>query len=329
MWVFEISTLNFLDVNEAALRHYGYSRNEFMQMTVKDIRPPEELERLIKYFAGYQRGNVNSGNWKHLKKDGTIIEVEINSHDINYNGKAARLVLANDITDKLKAQRLIIETSEQLRQLSARLQDIREEERMHMAHEIHDELGQRLTVLKMDISWLSRKMKIDDETAKEKLKNTLVLLDGTIKIVRKIATDLRPGILDDLGLIPALEWQSKEFEERSGIKVNFKSNISEIALATPIATGLFRIFQESLTNVGRHSRATKVESELVLQDDNLTMSIYDDGKGFDTSVLGSTKTLGIMGMKERTMMIDGEYTITSAPGKGTKVIVKVPMKIKQ
>jgi len=326
MWVFEISTLKFLDVNEAALRHYGYSRNELMQMTVKDIRPTEELERLLKYFEGYQRGNVNSGNWKHLKKDGTIIEVEINSHDINYNGKAARLVLANDITDKVKAQRLIIETSEQLRQLSARLQDIREEERMHMAHEIHDELGQRLTVLKMDISWLSRKLKIEDETVKEKLKTTLVLLDGTIKIVRKIATDLRPGILDDLGLIPALEWQSKEFEERSGIKVNFKSNISEIALKTPVATGLFRIFQESLTNVGRHSKATTVESELVLQNDSLIMSIYDDGKGFDTSVLGSTKTLGIMGMKERTMMIAGEYTITSSPGKGTKVIVRVPMK---
>ncbi len=329
MWVFEISTLNFLDVNEAALRHYGYSRNEFMQLTVRDIRPPEELKRLLKYFEVYQRGNVNSGTWTHLKKDGTIIEVEINSHDINYNGKAARLVLANDITDKLKAQRRIIETSEQLRQLSARLQDIREEERMHMAHEIHDELGQRLTVLKMDFSWLSRKMKIEDEAVKEKLRSTLVLLDGTIKIVRKIATDLRPGILDDLGLVPALEWQSKEFEERSGIKVNFKSNISEIALATPVATGLFRIFQESLTNVGRHSKATTVESELVLQNDNLIMSINDNGKGFDTSVLGSTKTLGIMGMKERTMMIAGEYTITSVPGKGTKVVVKVPMKITQ
>jgi signal transduction histidine kinase len=300
-----------------------------MQLTVKDIRPVEEFERLLKHLEISQRGARKTGNWKHLKKDGTMIEVEINSHDILYNGKKARLVLANDITDKLKAQRLIIETSEQLRQLSARLQDIREEERMHMAHEIHDELGQRLTVLKMDISWLSRKMKIDDENAKEKLKNTLVLLDGTIKIVRKIATDLRPGILDDLGLIPALEWQSKEFEERSGIKVNFKSNISEITLATPIATGLFRIFQESLTNVGRHSKANTVESELVLQNDSLTMSIYDDGKGFDTSVLGSTKTLGIMGMKERTMMIAGEYTITSAPGKGTTVIVKVPMKIKK
>jgi len=198
-----------------------------------------------------------------------------------------------------------------------------------MAHEIHDELGQRLTVLKMDFSWLSRKMKIEDEAVKEKLRSTLVLLDGTIKIVRKIATDLRPGILDDLGLIPALEWQSKEFEERSGIKVNFKSNISEIALATPVATGLFRIFQESLTNVGRHSKATTVESELVLQNDNLIMSINDNGKGFDTSVLGSIKTLGIMGMKERTMMISGEYTITSILGKGTKVVVKVPMKITQ
>jgi PAS domain S-box-containing protein len=326
MWVYDLASFKFLDVNEAAIRQYGYSRTEFLKMTVKDIRTPDEVERLIAHSKAKNRSARSSGNWKHLKKDGTIIEVEINSHDINYNGREARLVLANDVTDRIIAQRLIVETSEQLRQLSARLQDIREEERMHMAHEIHDELGQRLTVLKMDISWLSRKLKTEDEMAKEKIRNTLSLLDGTIKIVRKIATDLRPGILDDLGLVPALEWQSKEFEERSGIKVSFKSNISEIALSTPAATGLFRIFQESLTNVGRHAQATNVNAELILKNDLLTLTIADDGKGFDTAVLGSIKTLGIMGMKERSMMIHGEYTITSTPGNGTTVTVKLPIK---
>jgi PAS domain S-box-containing protein len=325
MWVYDLETFRFVDVNEAAINHYGYKREEFLAMTVKDIRPPEEVGRLIATANEPSRGVRYAGTWKHYKKDGTLIETEINSHDIIYNNKNARLVLANDVTEKLNAQRQILETTERLRQLSARLQEIREEERMHMAHEIHDELGQRLTVLKMDVSWLGRRVKPEDEPSREKIQSTLHLLDGTIKIVRKIATELRPGILDDLGLIPALEWQSKEFEDRSGIRVHFESNVSEIELPTSVATGLFRIFQESLTNVGRHAQAENIISYLAKDDGWLTLRIEDDGKGFDTASLGSKKTLGIMGMKERTAMIDGEYDIRSTPGEGTIVTVRIPL----
>lgn len=325
MWVYDIRSYRILDVNEAATQHYGYSREEFLGMTIQDIRPGEDVEKMKNQSIRLQTGVRSGGNWVHIKKDGTLIDVEIKSHDILYNNQNARLVLANDITEKLKTEKIILETSEQLRQLSARLQEIREEERMHMAHEIHDELGQRLTVLKMDMSWLNRTLGEKDPAAKEKIKGTLELLDGTIKIVRKIATDLRPGILDDLGLIPALEWQSKEFENRSGIKVSFHSNISEIALPTHLATGLFRIYQEALTNVGRHSDAGNVYSNLDMEDGFAILTISDDGKGFDTSSLGSKKTLGIMGMKERTMMLGGEYSIRSAPGNGTTISVKVPL----
>lgn len=326
MWVFEISTLKFLDVNEAAVLQYGYQREEFLQMSVKDIRLPEEVDRLIAQTKESQSGVRQTGTWKHKKKDGQFIDVEVNSHDILFNQKLARLVLANDITEKVKSQQLILDNSRQLRELTARLHEIREEERMHMAHEIHDELGQRLTVLKMDISWLNRKLITEDEMAKEKIKNTLTLLDGTIKIVRKIATDLRPGILDDLGLIPALEWQSKEFEVWSGINASFHSNMSEITLPALVSTSLFRIFQESLTNVARHAEARHIDSELLVKEDEITLTIIDDGRGFDTSALGNKKTLGIMGMKERTMGIGGEYTIKSSPGKGTVVSVQIPYK---
>lgn len=325
MWVYDIATYRILDVNEAATQHYGYSREEFLGMTIEDIRPREDVRKMKDMSERNHPGVRSGGNWRHLKKDGSMIDVEIKSHDILYNNRTARLVLANDITEKLKAEKIILETSEQLRQLSARLQEIREEERMHMAHEIHDELGQRLTVLKMDVSWLKRNIGEKDPTAKEKIQGTLDLLDGTIKIVRKIATDLRPGILDDLGLIPALEWQSKEFENRSGIKVHFQSNISEIALPTHLATGLFRIYQEALTNVGRHSGAGHVYSNLEKGEGFATLTITDDGKGFDASSIGSRKTLGIMGMKERTMMLGGEYAISSSPGKGTTISVKVPL----
>lgn len=324
LWVFDLKTFQFLDVNEAALRHYGYSREEFLSMTILDIRPQEEIGRMIKQAQTIQSGVRHSGIWKHLKKNGTLIDAEINSHDITYNGRQARLVLANDVTDRIKTEQLILETSEQLRQLSVRLQEIREEERMHMAHEIHDELGQRLTVLKMDVSWINRKIQPENTVVKEKIKSTLELLDGTIRIVRKIATDLRPGILDDLGLIPALEWQSKEFEERAGIKVTFQSNMSEIALPATVTTGLFRIFQESLTNIGRHAAASFVEASLIRKSNVIVLTISDNGIGFDTTQLGSKKTLGLMGMKERTLGIGGEYTITSTPGKGCTVIVSIP-----
>ena len=160
--------------------------------------------------------------------------------------------------------------------------------------------------------------------AKERTENTLTLLESTIKIVRKIATDLRPGILDDLGLIPALEWQSKDFEGWSGINASFHSNMSEIVLPELVSTSLFRIFQESLTNVARHAEARHIDSELLVKEDQITLTIIDDGKGFNTAALGNKKTLGIMGMKERTMGIGGEYTIRSIPGRGTVVSVQVP-----
>lgn len=325
MWVYDMDTFRFLDVNEAAISHYGYTRGDFLSMTIADIRPKEDIEKMISSSRHPHTGVRSAGYWRHYKKNGSLMDVEVHSHDIIYNNKKARLVLANDITEKNEAQRRIAETSEELRQLSARLQEIREEERMHMAHEIHDELGQRLTVLKMDISWLGRKVKTEEEDIREKIKNTLSLLDGTIKIVRKIATELRPGILDDLGLIPALEWQSKEFEERSGIRVYFHSNISEIALNIQAATGLFRVFQESLTNVGRHAQATEINSSLIVENEILVLTISDNGVGFDMTQQAGRKTLGIIGMKERTKMIHGVYDIESAPGKGTTVKVTIPL----
>src|SRR5690606_27760286 len=132
------------------------------------------------------------------------------------------------------------------------MEKLRETERTHMAREIHDELGQQLTGLKMDISWLNKKIITEDEAIKEKLKDTISLIDKTVITVRKIATELRPSILDDLGLIAAMEWQSEEFQKRSEITTKFSSNVSQVMIPTELATGLFRIYQESLTNILRH-----------------------------------------------------------------------------
>jgi signal transduction histidine kinase len=151
------------------------------------------------------------------------------------------------------------------------------------------------------------------------------MLDETVKTVRRISSELRPSLLDDLGLTAAMEWQLQEFEKRFGIKTILNISEADIKLPDAIKTSLFRILQESLTNVARHSHATKVKVCFEKNADCLTLSIKDDGKGFDKEKIADRKTLGILGMRERTSMIGGTYEILSKPGKGTRVVVSIPL----
>jgi signal transduction histidine kinase len=216
--------------------------------------------------------------------------------------------------------------NEQLRQLTAHLQNIREEERIHIAREMHDELGQLLTAFKMDISWLDKKMADTGNTAiKEKLADMTKLIDDSVIFVRNLASELRPSMLDDFGLVPALEWHSEEFKKRFDIKVDFQSDTRELKTPAVIATALFRMYQESLTNVARHAEATKVSATLQTTNDRICLSIQDDGKGFSLINGDPGKTLGLLGMKERATMIGGKLEINSSPGKGTAVVITVPL----
>jgi len=184
-----------------------------------------------------------------------------------------------------------------------------------------------LTVLKMDVSWLNKKVPVDDEPVKRKLKSLTDMLDGTVKTVRRISSELRPSVLDDLGLVAAMEWHLREFERRAGIKTVFQEPETELETNETIKTGLFRIFQESLTNVARHAAATRVKVNLVAKDGNIILRIEDDGKGFNKLQVHNKRTLGILGMKERTAMMGGTYDIDSNPGQGTIVVVSVPLQV--
>jgi PAS domain S-box-containing protein len=230
-----------------------------------------------------------------------------------------------NIAEKMKAEEELKKSYQHIRALATHLQNIREEERGSIAREIHDELGQQLTGLKMDIAWLNRKLGRQSEEVDEKFKSTLQLTDETVKTVRRIATELRPSILDDLGLIAAIEWHSSEFEKRFGIQTVFKTAITQLNLDPDIAIGLFRIYQESLTNVLRHADAKKISSSLSINKGILLLNISDNGKGFDIETVSDKKTLGLLGMKERTFIMGGEYEIKSKPGKGTSVTITVPL----
>ena len=220
------------------------------------------------------------------------------------------------------------ESHDKLRQLAAHLQSVREEERTHIAREIHDELGQMLTALKMDVALLQRKVKNVNPNLNEAANDMQAmsgLIDDTIKSVRKIATELRPEILDELGIKDAIEWETQIFRNRTGIECEFITNLNEQNLERDQATALFRILQETLTNIARHANATEVKVTLNHEDNELIMEIIDNGKGITDAETQGEKSLGILGMRERTMLLGGEFKIQGISGKGTKVIVRIPI----
>jgi PAS domain S-box-containing protein len=326
MLVMDMQNYQFLDVNDAAVEHYGYSRNEFIGMSAIEIRPSEEVSDFYRRIRKQNPGLISMGLSRHCRKDGTIMDMDIFVHEFYHNNKRSRLVLALDVTEKLKAEKELLHTTKQLRELTAYLDEVREEERTTISREIHDELGQQLTILKMDIAWIAKKIyTLNDDSLVKRSGNALKMLDDTIKTVRRIAHELRPALVEDLGLIAALELQSGEFENRSGVKINFRSNKKQEDLPLPVARALYRIYGEALTNIGRYAKATIVLSSLLFKKDTISLTINDNGQGFDIKTIGNKKTLGLLGMKERTMLLGGRFEINSIPGKGTSISVILPV----
>lgn len=228
-----------------------------------------------------------------------------------------------DVTEQKKYESALQESSLQLRELSRHLQNIREDERMRIAREIHDELGQQLTGLKMDIAWLMKKAGQEDEAVKVKFDDALELVDSTVRSIRRIATELRPSIIDDLGLNAALEWLVAEFAERLNVDIEYENNFDDKNVSPDIAIGLFRILQESLTNIAKHANATKIAISITNEQGAIRLLTEDNGIGFDTTAKPSQLKFGLLGIKERTYMMKGEYSIYSKPGKGTKIEVSI------
>jgi len=204
------------------------------------------------------------------------------------------------------------------------LQGIREEERKRIGREIHDELGQQLTAIKMDVVWIDKKIPEETIALKNKLKNIITLLDGSNQSIRRILSELRPVILDDHGLLEAMEWLGNQFTANTGIPVKFSCSETEIKLPEKITTCIFRVYQEAFTNITRHSCAESVFTFLNIVDDTIVVTIVDDGKGFDIDFVQNKKSFGIFGMKERVLSLNGKFELISSPGKGTKIIMILP-----
>ena len=315
----------FIEINNLACNMLGFTKSELTEIDFYQIIPPKSVYTIQSVIETLLSKQHTIFEIVLLKKDRRQIPVEISSHLFEFDNKPTVLSIARNLSDRRQTERQINESGKLLRDLASRLQDIREEERTMIAREIHDELGQNLTVLKMQISLISNKLEDHQSHLKEKLLSASKLIDQTVENVQRIASKLRPGILDELGLIPAIEWQSQDFEEHTGIKCNCTLPSEEFEIDSDRSTALFRILQEALTNVARHAQAQRISIILRKVNKSLLMEITDNGRGIKDSQIKDPSALGILGMQERAIVFGGEVMINGVPDKGTNVKVKMPL----
>jgi PAS domain S-box-containing protein len=235
-----------------------------------------------------------------------------------------------DITDRKRAEQALLDSHVQLRGLATRVQTAREEERARLAREIHDVLAQELTSLKIDAALLANLLvqhagESDQSQAREKLAEMTITADTAIQSVQKIATDLRPMVLDTLGLCAAIDWQAREFQAHTGINCKARLPARDLRLDRDRSTALFRILQESLTNVVRHAVATRVEIHLHCKAGQVVLTIQDNGRGIQECQANAPGAVGLLGMRERAVLLGGQCVISGRPGEGTKVEVRLPL----
>jgi signal transduction histidine kinase len=258
-----------------------------------------------------------------LRADGSEFPIESTFSKSVVDGHIQMTAVLRDATDKRQSEMELRDANNQLRQLSNSLTNVREQERTRISRELHDDLGQQLTGLKLSLSWLGNRIKDGRETTAQNVDDMRHQLDTAIASVRRIAAELRPRVLDDLDFAEALTWQTREFTRHSGLEVTLNLESAAHVKDNEAATALFRIVQEALTNVVRYAQASQVHIGLMQRDTNVVLSIFDNGIGFDSAL--RTGGVGLVGMRERCMSIGGVFGIVSRAGEGTTITVTVPL----
>jgi two-component system sensor histidine kinase UhpB len=317
---------NFILVNNTACKKLGYKKNELLRMNLLSLCNKNFEKEIVSIVDKIiDQGEINFDILLNAKENRKLL-VEFNAVIIEDNGKQLVIFSGSEPIGRKRMEEKLMQTTEQLRNLSAHLQSVREEERTNIAREIHDELGQVLTVLKIQVTLLSKELKKDQFSIRERMLSVARLLEETVESVQRITSELRPGILDELGLVPAIEWQAQEFNSRTKINVECDLPKEDIILDQSKATAVFRIFQEALTNIARHANASKVNIILEQSDGNLKLKVKDNGKGITQNQINNPKSLGILGMKERALVFGGTVTIKSSMDIGSVVELGIPLK---
>jgi len=287
--------------------------------------PDAEYRRMVLNFVAESSGEW--GDFKTRVRDGRVLDTTFANVHLS---DGTSIGIGQDITDRKRAEERLRATSEQLRALSASLRSAREEERARIAREIHDQLGSALTGLKWDLEGLHKGLsEVGDRSQlpplREHLQRMTRMVDTTIHAVRRIASELRPSILDDLGLAEAVKWQAEQFQAQTGMICRRDCSAEDADLSEEQSIALFRMFQEALTNILRHAQATKVEVTLKREAGEFVMMISDNGRGISESESSAPQSLGLLGMRERTHLIGGKINISGTEGQGTVITIRVPI----
>ncbi|HLP99276.1 MAG TPA: PAS domain S-box protein [Sideroxyarcus sp.] len=326
IYLFDADSLYFLQVSEGAKNNLGYSDDELQCITPVELMPLFTRKKFGKLIAPLFSGDQQTLFFEtsQRRRDGTTYPVEASLQLIT-SEPAVFVAIIRDVTERRRAEN-------QLREFATHLQTVREEEKTGIAREIHDELGSTLAALKMDAHWLARRLEKDMKMAPllERAEAMYALLDTAVISMRRIVSDLRPTILDDLGLMAALKWQSSQFQQRTGIECRAvccddENNDCEDVLDKTLSIHLFRIVQEALTNVVRHSGASSVDVKLHRTADEIVLSVCDNGRGLPDEHAVAPTSYGVRGMCERVKQLDGKIKFDSPLGGGFCITVTLPL----
>jgi PAS domain S-box-containing protein len=317
--------------NKAAENVFDCPRNEAIGAPLAWFIPERFRADHEKHLVRFGEAGVTSRRMgaqrivTGLRRNGEEFPVDASISQITEDGRKYFTVILRDVTERVRAEDALRRSREELRELAAASNSVREQEKSRIARELHDELGQALTALKMDVEWLRERMTQDEQATEDKLSAMHGLLDSTVAATRRISADLRPLMLDDLGLLPAVEWLIQNFRQRTGIACQFSLGNPDLELDDPYATAIFRILQESLTNVSRHAQASLVEVTLDAHEDEVLLTVRDNGVGFSKDAPQKPKSYGLMGVAERAYLLGGNVKIDSERNRGTTIEVRIPI----
>ena len=316
--------------NQYAETLFGYSKEELLELALEELVSSRFRDNQME-FAKMARKNCEQNLTRHefelygLRKDDSEFPIDISLSQLETEQGLLITAAIKDVTEQKQERDELQQSKEQLRNLSNHLQTLIEEERKDIAREIHDDFGQMLSALKIDVSWLSKKLKTNQSTLQHKVDSMLKLLDSAITSVYNIATKLRPPLLDDLGLITALEWLTEDFHKRTGIKYQIRAEPKTMNLEQDVATALFRIYQEAIANVMRHAKATNLKVSLKQSTGKIELVVQDNGKGISENDTPTPKSYGLIGIQERVYNLGGQFTVRGIKGKGTTLKVIIPL----
>jgi PAS domain S-box-containing protein len=319
-------------VNREFTRLFAYTPQEALGRRLSELIVPYEFQDEYEAYADkVAHGQRVDAEGVRQRRDGSRLHVSIVQVPVSLpGGQIAKYAIYRDITERKRAEERLEATTEQLRALSASLQAAKEEEATRIAREIHDELGAALSSLRWDLEDVDEAISRSGERSqveelRKKIAAMMRLTDTTVNTVRRIASELRPSVLDDLGLVEAIKWHARQFESRTGIICHLESTLETTNLNPEQSTAVFRIFQETLTNVLRHAQANRVDVAMKEEAAEFVLTVRDNGRGITEEQSSGPHSLGLLGMRERSHLIAAKISISGSPGEGTVVMVRVPL----